>query len=56
MVSESDVYEMIDYLWCPIKIYTYLYFKLKMVNKFGTYVKTVSQEDADFYAESKMQF
>ena len=28
----------------------------KMVNKFGTFVKTVSQEDADFYGESKMQF
>ena len=28
----------------------------KMVNKFGTFVKTVSQEDANFYGESKMQF
>ena len=28
----------------------------KMMNKFGTFVKTVSQEDADFYGESKMQF
>ena len=27
-----------------------------MMNKFGTFVKTVSQEDADFYGESKMQF
>ena len=51
--AEWNISRLPHSVWVKANFYNN---QLKMVNKFGTFVKTVSQEDSDFYAESKTQF